>query len=66
MAFSETKGLFSSLTVNASVVALAASALNAFGINLAPDVIPNAQSIVAGVAAAIAIWGRIRAKTLIQ
>lgn len=61
MSFSETKGALQSTTINASIVSLIASALSAFGVDVSPDVIPSLQAIVAGVAAAIAIWGRYRA-----
>jgi uncharacterized membrane protein len=60
-----TKPAFKSVTIVSALIAMAASALNAMGVNLAADVIPNLNAIVAGVAAAVAIYGRITAKTVI-
>lgn len=65
MAFTGTKPAFKSLTIVSAVIAMAASALSAMGINLAPDVVPNLNAIVSGLAAAAAIYGRLSAKTLI-
>ena len=66
MTFISTKRPTRSLTIIASSVAMGASFLSAFGIHIAPEALGNANDIVAGAAAAVAIYGRIRAKTLIQ
>lgn len=62
----KTKPASRSLTIRAAVFAFIASILPLFGISIAPETLPALESIVAGVAAAVAIYGRIRAKTLIQ
>lgn len=66
MSFLKSKRAHTSLTIQASAVSIAASLLPVLGIDLAPDVVPHANAIVAGIGGAIAIFGRIRAHTLIQ
>lgn len=61
----KTKSLFASLTIQGAVLSLIATLLAAFGINLAPEAMPELNTILAGLGAVIAIVGRIRAKTLI-
>lgn len=66
MSLTPTKSASRSLTIQAAGVAVIASVLPAFGVKVAPDTLPALENIVTGVAAAIAIYGRIRAKTLIE
>ena len=54
-----------SLTIQAGSVGALFSILGAFGVHISPEVLPQFEAIVTGLAAAIAIYGRIRAKTLI-
>lgn len=61
-----TKPAFKSVTIVSAAISMLASTLAALGVSLAPDVVPNLNAIVAGVAAALAIYGRIRAKTVIS
>ncbi len=65
MSFLKSKSALKSLTIQASTVSIAASLLPVLGINLAPDVMPHASAVLGGIASAVAIYGRIRAKTLI-
>jgi hypothetical protein len=65
MSFTSTKPVYNSLTVRASFLAILASGFQLFGVQLAPDVIPNLNAIITGVSAAVAIYGRARAKTII-
>ena len=62
----ETKPASSSLTIRAAIVSLIASVLPVFGLQIAPDVLPNLEQIIAGIAAAIAVYGRLRARTIIE
>lgn len=66
MAFTQSKGPMSSLTIVSSVVAVFVSVLSAFGVEIAPGVVPQLNEIMTGLAASVAIYGRIRAKTLIE
>jgi hypothetical protein len=66
MSFNQTKSAFASLTIQASAVSALATILAAFGVNIAPDALPHLNAIVAGVASVVAIYGRIRAHTLIE
>lgn len=66
MSFKSAKGPLSSLTIVASMIAMAVSGLSAFGVHVAPDVVPNLNAILSGAAAGAAIYGRVRAKTFIQ
>ncbi len=66
MSLVKSKSASRSLTIQAAGVAVVASILPAFGIKVAPEALPALENIVGGVAAAIAIYGRIRAKTLIE
>jgi len=66
MAFNQTKSAFASLTIQASAVSALATVLAVFGVNIAPDAMPHLNAIVAGVASLVAIYGRIRAHTLIE
>lgn len=65
MALQGTKGALSSLTINAGIVGTLASIASAFGVHIAPEVLPQAEAIVTGIAALLSIYGRFRAKTLI-
>jgi uncharacterized membrane protein (DUF441 family) len=66
MSLVQSKKAARSLTIRAAGVAVVASILPAFGIKIAPETLPALENVVTGVAAAIAIFGRIRAKTLIE
>lgn len=62
----ETKPALSSLTINASLVSVLLSILAAFGVDISPEAVPQLSAILAGVSAVVAIYGRLRAKTLIR
>jgi hypothetical protein len=62
----DTKPAFSSLTINASLVSVLVSALSLFGVEIAPDVLPQLTAIIVGISSVLAIYGRIRANTLIK
>lgn len=62
----QTKPAFKSLTIASALVAFVSSMLPAFGLQLAPDAVPELENIVTGVACLVAIYGRVRANTLIQ
>jgi hypothetical protein len=66
MSLVQSKNAARSLTIRAAGVAVVTSILPVFGIKIAPDALPALENIVTGIAAAIAIYGRIRAKTLIE
>jgi hypothetical protein len=66
MSLVKTKPASRSLTIRAAIIAVIASLLPLFGIRIAPDALPTLENIVSGIAAAIAIYGRIRAHTFIQ
>lgn len=59
------KGAEQSLTIQAGSVGALFSILAAFGVHISPEILPQFEAIVTGLAAAIAIYGRVRAKTLI-
>lgn len=61
-----TKSPVASLTIQASAVTLALSVLSIFGISINPTAVPDLQNIVTGIAAGVAIFGRVRAKELIS
>ena len=65
MNFTTTKSPVRSVTIIASAVGAIVSMLSAVGLHIAPGVVSNANDIITGVAALIAIYGRFRAKTLI-
>lgn len=65
MGLSGTKPAMKSVTVISGIIGVAVATLTAMGVNLAPDVLPNLNAIVSGIAAAMAIYGRITARTLI-
>lgn len=65
MAFTQTKSMFESLTINASIATFIIAALAVFGIHLSPDAVPDLDRVLTGAAAALAIYGRLRANTFI-
>lgn len=66
MSFARSKGPLSSLTIIASLIAMLVSVLSSVGIHIAADVLPMFNEVLTGIASAVAIYGRIRAKTFIE
>lgn len=66
MPLTKTKPATRSLTIRAAIFACIASIFPLFGIRIAPEILPALENIIAGIAAAVAIYGRIRARTLIE
>jgi uncharacterized membrane protein (DUF441 family) len=62
----DTKPALSSLTINASLISVVVSLLSVFGIEISPDALPHLTAIIVGISSVIAIYGRIRANTLIK
>ncbi len=63
--FDQFKTPLSSLTIQGGVVAFIMSLLSMLGINIAPDLVPQLNAIITGVAAIIVIYGRFRARTIV-
>ena len=63
---SQSKPATRSLTITAALVALVSAMLPVLGVQVAPDALPHLENIITGVASIVAIYGRLRANTLIQ